>query len=570
VGNTLFFGAVDDAHGRELWTSVAPPSVTVEQAVGQSEPVTGGPITFDVRFSLDVTGFDAADVDLSASTVGGTLTETVTQITPSTYTVQVNGMFGAGTVVATIRDAAAVDASGIPSVGSSSRDNSVAYNGAGTVGFTATAYDATEGTPLVVTSRRTGGSDGAVSISYHLDAGTAGPADYTDVAGTFDWADGETGDKSISIPITDDHKSEVAETFTAALTGPTGSAGAPLTGTLSAPITIARSNPLGSGTSFVDADGDTVTVTLAQPKNAPGTVAYYLNSGTGPIQTIELAGTDPLTSRLNLTLKKAKAPAQSDGLVTVGSVTGTGLKALNFAKAVLDGPGIHLTGMVQAVNLAAVRNGADIVAAGSAPKKATAITVTGSVGDGTLVQLDAPLGTFKAAGVGAGAFDVPSIGTMTIRGDFRSDVTASGAGVDPIKGKALAALTVTGAVTGSDIRVGGNVGAVSALAFVDSRLFAGYAGADDGSGLFSDAPATVASFRTRGADGSFRDSFVVASTVRTVSLRSVDVLEDGTKYGVYAHAVKVVTITSPAQKFHFDPKAPSPQGKFDFEVRVVV
>jgi ELWxxDGT repeat protein len=570
AGNTLFFGAVDDAHGRELWASVAPPSVTVDQAAGQAEPVTAGPVTFDVRFSLGVTGFDAADVDLSASTVAGALTKIVTQINPSTYTVRVNGMFGAGTVAASVRAAAAVDGSGTASAGSSSRDNVVTYNGTGTVGLTSTAYDATEGTPLVVTARRTGGTDGAVSVAYDLNDGTAvAGADYADLTGTFTWADGEAGDKSISIPISDDQKSEVSETFAVALSNPTGNAGAPLTGTLGAPVTIARSNPLGSATRFQDEDGDTVSVTLAQPKTVNGTVAYYLTDGTGPIQTIELAGTDPQTSSLNITVKKAKAPA--DGLVSVNSITGTGLKALNLGKAVLDGPGINLSGMVQAVKLAAVRNGADIIAAGSVPRKSTQIAIAGPVDDGTLVKLDAPLAGFKAAGVGVGQFDVPSIGTMTIKGDFRSDVHVTGTGADPSR-PLLKTLTVSGALSGADIMVAGNVRSVTALSFTDSRLFAGYTGPDNGVGTgatFSDPGATIGSFRTTGAFSSFKDSFVIASTVQTVVLRTVDPVEDGTKYGFYAHAVKVLKITTPLQKFNYDPTKPTPQGKNDFEVQIV-
>ena len=102
-------------------------TVTIDQAAGQSDPTAGPTVAFDVAFSGQVTGFDANDIDLSASTVGGTLVPTVSG-SGSKYTVTVTGMAGEGAVVATIPAAAAIDAAGRPTAVSKSTDNAVAFD----------------------------------------------------------------------------------------------------------------------------------------------------------------------------------------------------------------------------------------------------------------------------------------------------------------------------------------------------------------------------------------------------------------------------------------------------------
>ena len=104
-----------------------PPTVTINQSSGQADPTNAGPITFTVAFSTPVTGFTASDVDLSGSTVGGTLVPTVSG-SGTTYQVSVAGMTGHGTVVAAIPAGAAVDTSNNTNVASTSTDNSVTFD----------------------------------------------------------------------------------------------------------------------------------------------------------------------------------------------------------------------------------------------------------------------------------------------------------------------------------------------------------------------------------------------------------------------------------------------------------
>ncbi|HVK13319.1 MAG TPA: Calx-beta domain-containing protein [Gemmataceae bacterium] len=123
------------------------PTVTINQAAGQADPTAVGPLTFNVLFSEPVFGFTAADIDLSESTVGGTLVPTVTG-SGAAYTVTVSGMNGTGTVVAKVAVAGATDAAGNGNLASTSTDNTVLFDNRGpivTINQGATQADPTNG-----------------------------------------------------------------------------------------------------------------------------------------------------------------------------------------------------------------------------------------------------------------------------------------------------------------------------------------------------------------------------------------------------------------------------------------
>jgi len=111
-----------------------PPTVTINQAVGQADPATGVPISFDVLFSKPVTGFTASDVVFTGSTAGGTLLVAISGAGPG-YTVSVTGMTTNGTVVASIPAGAVTDAGNQPNAASTSTDNTVTFT-AGPPGVT--------------------------------------------------------------------------------------------------------------------------------------------------------------------------------------------------------------------------------------------------------------------------------------------------------------------------------------------------------------------------------------------------------------------------------------------------
>ncbi len=132
------------------------PSVTINQAAGQSDPTNAGPINFTVTFSEAMSDFD----DTSDVTLSGTAGATTINITggPTTYNVAVSGMAGAGTVIAIVPAGAATDGANL-NAASTSSDNTVTYD--------ATAPDTIiDSTPANPTSNTT------ANFTFHGDDGT--------------------------------------------------------------------------------------------------------------------------------------------------------------------------------------------------------------------------------------------------------------------------------------------------------------------------------------------------------------------------------------------------------------
>ncbi|MBP0006374.1 MAG: hypothetical protein J7642_22090 [Cyanobacteria bacterium SBC] len=95
----------------------------------------------------------------------------------------------------------------------------------GTLAFTAPEFSIREdGTAVLeVAVSRTGGSTGVVGATIELTDGTAiAPDDYDNTPISVSFADGDTTDKVITIPIVDDTLVEDDESFEIALTSPTG------------------------------------------------------------------------------------------------------------------------------------------------------------------------------------------------------------------------------------------------------------------------------------------------------------------------------------------------------------
>ena len=96
----------------------------------------------------------------------------------------------------------------------------------GIIGFITTNQTVAEATATVVyTVRRTGGSDGSVSVHYATAAGQAlAGSDFQDASGTLSWDDGDTSDRFITINLIDDAEVEGDENFSLTLSEPTGGA----------------------------------------------------------------------------------------------------------------------------------------------------------------------------------------------------------------------------------------------------------------------------------------------------------------------------------------------------------
>ena len=161
----------------------------------------------------------------------------------------------------------------------------VEYGLPGMVQFSASSYSVNENEGSInITVSRTGGSDGAVSIDYS-DIGTGSAAvgnDYVEIIKeNLSWADGEVGDKTFSVLITDDAMLEEDETIALQLEISSGEA---ILGTSTATLTITDD----------EVCSPTITVT-AISDSGPGTLrealANVCESGTiqfGPSLTDQI------------------------------------------------------------------------------------------------------------------------------------------------------------------------------------------------------------------------------------------------------------------------------------------
>ncbi|MBC8009635.1 MAG: hypothetical protein H7067_06025, partial [Burkholderiales bacterium] len=96
---------------------------------------------------------------------------------------------------------------------------------AGAVEFSADTYIGREGSTATLIVHRVGGAAGTIRVGYSTARDAAGDtatatADYTRDSGVLEWADGDSSDKMIRIPITADGLSDEPETFTVRLGEP--------------------------------------------------------------------------------------------------------------------------------------------------------------------------------------------------------------------------------------------------------------------------------------------------------------------------------------------------------------
>jgi len=105
----------------------APPTVTINQALVQSDPVNSGPIYFTVTFSELVTGFSPSDISFEGSTAPGPLSALISG-TGTAYTISVSGMSDSGTIMVSIPEGSVQDSFGSGNSESTSSDNVVTYD----------------------------------------------------------------------------------------------------------------------------------------------------------------------------------------------------------------------------------------------------------------------------------------------------------------------------------------------------------------------------------------------------------------------------------------------------------
>ncbi len=94
----------------------------------------------------------------------------------------------------------------------------------GSLSFSASAFGADETQTIDLVVQRTGGAQGAVSVQWQLVGATTDASDITTTGGVLDWADGDAGDRIISLGLNDDGVAEGLERALIRLIAPTGGA----------------------------------------------------------------------------------------------------------------------------------------------------------------------------------------------------------------------------------------------------------------------------------------------------------------------------------------------------------
>ncbi len=139
VQATVIAGAAADAAGNsslaatstdnQITVDTVAPTVTINQAAGQADPTRILPVNFTVFFSEPVTGFDAADISLTGSTLNTTAATITVTGSGAIYNVAVGNITtNSGSIRASVRSGAASDSVGNFSFASTSTDNVIAID----------------------------------------------------------------------------------------------------------------------------------------------------------------------------------------------------------------------------------------------------------------------------------------------------------------------------------------------------------------------------------------------------------------------------------------------------------
>ena len=329
------------------------------------------------------------------------------------------------------------------------RDNTLDVS-QGTLGFIADSFGGDETQPLEVSVARSGGTQGAVGVSWELIGATADGSDVTLTAGTLNWADGDAANKNISLGLINDGVAEDLERVLLRLIAPTGGA------TLSAPnIASAWIADPGStsGVGFAESQiaalergfGQAIVV-LNRTGSASGAVSVDFSVSNGDAT----AGSDyngPASGTVSWADGDANPKWIEYSIVDDGSGEPDEfieLSLSNAAGAGIDGPSVMRIDVIDGTG----SNSAPNAVAGSAQTVAVGATVTldgggsndpnGDTLSYAWLQTLGPAVTLNGADTAAPTFSAPSVSSDTL---FRFELTVT----DPsgLSDQATASVTVT-------------------------------------------------------------------------------------------------------------------------------
>lgn len=222
----------------------------------------------------------------------------------------------------------------------------------GVVEFVNGSASVNEGGQASIEVRRTGGSLGAVSVSYALQSGSAGADDYVETSGTLTWNSGDSAPKSIFIEAVSDSEPEETEFFNVLLGVPTG--GVSLGER--AISTVAIMDPGAAGFPTVSFTGDSST--LAEGAGAPITLTVQLSQAASePVIVPVVRGGSAANSdySVSTSLPLIFAAGQTSKTITISSVQDSAIEGnetitlkLGFptGPALLGTPALHTISLI--------------------------------------------------------------------------------------------------------------------------------------------------------------------------------------------------------------------------------
>ena len=205
---------------------------------------------------------------------------------------------------------------------------------AGSLQFSAATYSVNEnGGTATITVTRTGGSNGAVGVTYATSNGTAtAGSDYTATTNTLSWADGDTASKTFTVSIIDDTATEANETVNLTLSGPTGGAslGTPNTATLTINDNDAIADPTISGILPATAEvGQTIVISGSN-------FGATKETSTVTVGGIAANPTAWSASSITVAVPTGVATGSADVVVTVGAKNDSSPITVDGSKIMID------------------------------------------------------------------------------------------------------------------------------------------------------------------------------------------------------------------------------------------
>jgi len=211
----------------------------------------------------------------------------------------------------------------------------------GELAISAAAYTVAQAAgTLTVSVTRTGGSAGAVGVSYATRNGTAtAGTDYTSASGALTWAAGDTAAKSFVVPVSNATPFTGTRSFDVAISAPTG--GATLGTPASATVTVNGSGvapaagalALAAASEAVGQASGTVTLSVTRTGGTAGAVTIQYSTADGTAK----AGTDYTASSGSLAWASGDGAARSIAVPLSNATPFSGARSFSVTLATPSG-----------------------------------------------------------------------------------------------------------------------------------------------------------------------------------------------------------------------------------------